>query len=292
MSRLYDRIMENFEKIDIFGDPEEDYEFLIQTKIDFWSSTVILADNIQQYYIDERARLTLDEKEEYYKSMPLCRPPLDLLFVEFGAIAGRGALGYHIRRIAESNGEYSTDEPKFYFFVIEEIAPPKHYWLHNLYSVTLDSSGKVIELKVSDANEDEEDPEMNPDHVNLLFLTISLMNCKNVELIDQKPSAGLSRKHERRTGEPLVTYKVLKVQSMSTVKHPTDLTQVSNKQQVGESILPLHIARGHFKDFRDGKGLFGKLKGVYWWDQHVRGSIENGAIIKDYDVQAPTATER
>lgn len=120
------------------------------------------------------------------------------------------------------------------------------------------------------------------------FMAVSFMNCKNVELIDNLPSRGLSRKQARRTGEPLVTYKTIKVHSMRTVKHPTDLNAPPVQENKGDSSnMPLTIWRGHFKDFRDGKGLFGKFKEVYWWDQHVRGSIENGATIKDYDVLAP-----
>lgn len=121
-------------------------------------------------------------------------------------------------------------------------------------------------------------------------LALSFMNCKNVELIDNPPPVGLSRKHERRTGQPLVTYKTIRVNPMRTVKHPTNPNvPVSPKSNGTSQDMSLFIVRGHFKDFRDGKGLFGNpaLKGVYWWESHVRGSIENGIIIKDYDVLAP-----
>ena len=53
---------------------------------------------------------------------------------------------------------------------------------------------------------------------------------------------------------------------------------------IGQS--PLHICRGHFKDYRES-GLFGKVKGIFWWDQYVRGDLENGAVVKDYNVKAP-----
>jgi hypothetical protein len=50
----------------------------------------------------------------------------------------------------------------------------------------------------------------------------------------------------------------------------------------------LHICRGHFAHYED-KGLFGKYKGRFWIPQHVRGSIETGAALKDYQVNAPVA---
>jgi hypothetical protein len=49
----------------------------------------------------------------------------------------------------------------------------------------------------------------------------------------------------------------------------------------------LHICRGHFKDYREGSGLFDKFRGMYWWDMHTRGSSKLGEIRKDYDVKPP-----
>jgi hypothetical protein len=122
-----------------------------------------------------------------------------------------------------------------------------------------------------------------------LDFSLALLNSKNVELIDNPPPPALSRAHQKKTGEPLVTYKTIKVNPVRTVKHLSDpdAQQVPNNSQ--SMPLPLHITRGHFKDFRDSKGLFGNpaLKGFYWWDQYVRGSIENGVTVKDYEVQAP-----
>ena len=47
----------------------------------------------------------------------------------------------------------------------------------------------------------------------------------------------------------------------------------------------MHICRGHFKDFREGTGLFGKLKGMYWWNQQLRGAPEFGVCDKDYQIE-------
>ena len=35
----------------------------------------------------------------------------------------------------------------------------------------------------------------------------------------------------------------------------------------------LHICRGHFKTFTDIAPLFGKLRGTYWWADHIRGCL-------------------
>lgn len=49
----------------------------------------------------------------------------------------------------------------------------------------------------------------------------------------------------------------------------------------------LHIARGHFSDYREGRGLFGKHHGIYWWDPQLRGSVSEGYAPKDYIIDAP-----
>jgi hypothetical protein len=48
----------------------------------------------------------------------------------------------------------------------------------------------------------------------------------------------------------------------------------------------LHICRGHFRDYTQGRGLFGKHKGLYWVDQHMRGSSKQGITVKDYAVHS------
>ena len=34
----------------------------------------------------------------------------------------------------------------------------------------------------------------------------------------------------------------------------------------------LHICRGHFKDYREGRGLFAKTHGIWWWDFRLTDS--------------------
>lgn len=132
-------------------------------------------------------------------------------------------------------------------------------------------------------------PELVGPLLTPFWAVMSLINCKNIQLVDNPPPPALSKAHQKKTGEPLVTYKTIKVNPMRTVKHVTDLDMQHAPHTPSSADMPLSIWRGHFKDYRDGKGLFGNptLKGVYWWDQHVRGSIDNGITIKDYAVQAP-----
>lgn len=51
----------------------------------------------------------------------------------------------------------------------------------------------------------------------------------------------------------------------------------------------LHIVRGHFSDYTEGGGLFGKLHGKYYIAPHVRGDASLGTIAKDYRLKVNAA---
>lgn len=109
--------------------------------------------------------------------------------------------------------------------------------------------------------------------------TLNFLNCKNVETMDNPPSRQV-RRHCERTGEPLpVTYKTL-------IIHP-NMRRRREVQESGGFTMEraLHIVRGHFKDYRQGRGL-GKNggHGLWWWSPTVRGTSKERAIVKDYQV--------
>lgn len=115
------------------------------------------------------------------------------------------------------------------------------------------------------------------------FLTISLMNCKNVGLKENNPMDKVPnriKKHWNKKGiEPLKKFYTLEIEPLKQ-----KLKTEGNIEENGFK-KALHICRGHFKDYSKGNGLFGKYKGLYWCEMHTRGSIENGEIIKDYNVK-------
>lgn len=119
--------------------------------------------------------------------------------------------------------------------------------------------------------------------LNPFVMCLSLINTKNIEVIDNIPPIKLSTTHEKKYGSPLLKYKTIKI-SESTLKH---YQLDTSKVPPNSHSYPLHLVRGHFADYRDGKGLFGKYKDVFWIPDHVRGNAENGIVIKDYEVEAP-----
>lgn len=118
-------------------------------------------------------------------------------------------------------------------------------------------------------------------YVSPCLLALSFMHCRNVKMMTEWPSPKLSWKHQRKTGRPLLKYHVLQIDHMKQV-----LETEGHASSEGMKAA-LHICRGHFKTYgRDGKGLlFGKHTGTVWIPMHTRGNMEEGVVVKDYDVK-------
>jgi hypothetical protein len=112
-------------------------------------------------------------------------------------------------------------------------------------------------------------------------LATSILHCKNVSAKRIDVPRSLALACERR-GRPRYSYSVLDINPMRAV-----LRTEGGMGDGGNSFVKaLHLCRGHFKDYRDGNGLFGRFKGVYWWDATARGNVSAGVRIKDYRVMA------
>lgn len=116
--------------------------------------------------------------------------------------------------------------------------------------------------------------------INPLFLAISFMHCKNVKMVEHDPSLSVHRHKVKRHPIPRMKYRTLEIAPMKEVLRKEGDSEKSGLQKA------LHICRGHFKDYRE-HGLFGKVKGMFWWESHVRGSDKEGLILKDYKVNEP-----
>ena len=113
-----------------------------------------------------------------------------------------------------------------------------------------------------------------------VLMTMGLLACKNVRAIEQPCSPKLAKRYLERHGHNRPRYYVLDIEPMK---------QIIRKESSGETVTlakALHICRGHFKNF-DDKPLFGRLKGTYWWQPHVRGTAEAGVVEKDYRIKLP-----
>jgi hypothetical protein len=111
------------------------------------------------------------------------------------------------------------------------------------------------------------------------LLAISFLHCKNVTMIE---TGRIKRQYhcKNKNREPETKVYTLEIEPMKKVLKTEGKSEETGLKRA------LHICRGHFKDFRE-KGLFGKFKGIYWWDSQVRGNSKYGTIDKDYNVNPP-----
>jgi hypothetical protein len=113
------------------------------------------------------------------------------------------------------------------------------------------------------------------------LLAVSLANCRNTKRIEHAPRPKLSKRCEAVYGKPAVKYYTLEIDPIKRI--------LETEGRIGEVGLQraLHLCRGHFADYRNGNGLFGKHKGLFWVGPHLRGSAKQGVVIKNYEIKAP-----
>ena len=122
--------------------------------------------------------------------------------------------------------------------------------------------------------------------LDVAFLSLSFMNCRNVVLRKVAPQP-LTKKQRKRGDPNRVEHHVIEIEAMRT-RIPRQTSNTSVCVQAVEKASPaLHIVRGHFKHFGEQYGtkkLFGRVSGKFWWDKHTAGSIDDGMIESDYAV--------
>lgn len=113
------------------------------------------------------------------------------------------------------------------------------------------------------------------------LLAFSLANCSNVSILEEEPDKlpRPERRRQEKAGIPSYKYHVLDIKTMT----PRHKIESPINQNHDRRHLPLHIVRGHFKEF-DEHPLFGKVKGRFWWSACTKGSLEQGISDKDYRI--------
>lgn len=141
--------------------------------------------------------------------------------------------------------------------------------------------------------------------------TVGFLHCKNMKLDPVAPPPKLSKKHQKRTGRPLMRYHTLRLELPRRAQQP-------GARGTGLLGSPgQHIAAGHFAHYGDchpnpaggdrcscnnkltyarcnrcgmhephGK-LFGRQEGIYWVPMHVRGNRSEGVVQTDFEVVVP-----
>ena len=104
------------------------------------------------------------------------------------------------------------------------------------------------------------------------WVTLARINCKNVFLATDPASR--RKPTGKSTARPEIVWRRVVIKPV--------MGKVSSSSADSGSDIRFHGVRGHFSDYRSGKGLFGKHRGVYWVPAHYRGTIEAGMVLQDY----------
>jgi hypothetical protein len=155
---------------------------------------------------------------------------------------------------------------------------------HGTIFLAIDAEGRLIQTPFMQSFAGPEHAEMMKSLINWTFpvlLAVSFMHCRNVKILDEPVIKPLAKKYHARTGRWPVRYKTIEI---------TPLKEILRREGRSESVglqQALHICRGHFRDYRQGKGLFGKFHQLVWMPQTVRGTKheEKKRPVPEYEVK-------
>jgi len=115
--------------------------------------------------------------------------------------------------------------------------------------------------------------------IRAFLQAICFMNTKGIQHVPNKPGTKTSKAWQRKHGQPLHTFKTLLVEQV--IPGGGSRTGTSGVERSH------HIVRGHFSDYRNGPGLFGKHKVLVWRPHHVAGNKGVGTVDKNYNIRPP-----
>lgn len=96
-----------------------------------------------------------------------------------------------------------------------------------------------------------------------IYFALSLLTCKNVTLRERGISSK-DRKHAAKVKSIPFNYRDVMISSLRK-------SIAAGAHGAGNSVVTaMRLAEGHWKDYTQGNGLFGKLHGMFWWDDYVK----------------------
>ena len=263
---------------------------------------VLLLDNVAQYFYNG----TDQEYWDVAKDFPNIAPPFPRFWCEWKMVT-------HIRSKAAGDTDLSWILPQGgrvgqLFTVIDPKDAVGHdipenarwlYWMdmwidysrpdavadgpHGATWVAVDAEGRVIGNPWIQAWGDEASHEVMKNIMswyNPAFLAISFMHCKNVAIIDHAVDKPLAKKWASKHGGLQPTkYKTLVIEPLKQVLRSEGRAEQHGLQKA------LHICRGHFADYTEGRGLFGKIHGKFWMPSTVRGTKGKSAPPREIVVK-------
>jgi hypothetical protein len=118
------------------------------------------------------------------------------------------------------------------------------------------------------------------------LLTLSFLNCGNVQVSWLDPPEGLNRATKKRSPHrvALTPYAIIDIRAATKLVPEESGPKREGWSRVGAAFREI---RGHFKRYQ-GKGLFGKHKGTFFFSAHQSGSGERVTRQAGYRLHAGT----
>lgn len=265
---------------------------------------VVLMDNVAKYFYSEIDQEYFDVTVDF----PNIAPPFPRFWMEWKMVThihsrdGDSDLSGWLPQGARVGQLFSAVDPKD---VVGEGIPENTRWIYwcdmftdyrrpdgtvdGPYGATwlcVDAEGRAIGnpwIQSFGANGDMEVENMLKSVMswyNPALFAISFLHCKNVQLIDHAVDAKLAKRYrERHNGARLTPYKTLVIEPLKQI-----LRSEGRSDKVGLA-KAMHICRGHFRDYRQGPGLFGKYHKLVWTPSVVRGTKGKGAPPREIEVK-------
>ena len=151
----------------------------------------------------------------------------------------------------------------------------------HISTISVAEDGALLDFWMSHASANlPKDESMQVAGASLVAWTsLAMMNCANITATEHKAPDAFQKARQKSGKRPLVSYHTVQVDLGKTPR------QIGADQLPGDGATPrLHKKRGHIKDYRGGKGLFGRYKGVWYWGPALAGSEEEGVVVSDYEV--------
>jgi hypothetical protein len=153
---------------------------------------------------------------------------------------------------------------------------------HGSVFVAVDGDGVIVDTPWMQSFADESDAHLMKTLMvwfNPALLAISFLHCKNVTVVENHVPAPLVKKYRARHGRAPCSYKTLVIEPLKKI-----LRTEGRSDHVGVQ-KAIHICRGHFKDYREGRGLFGRYHQLVWQPSIVRGTKGEKAPPREVDVK-------
>jgi hypothetical protein len=148
---------------------------------------------------------------------------------------------------------------------------------HGSVFACIDAEGEIIEPPSMQSFADSSDEALMMSLITWFypaFLAVSFLHCRNVSVVENHVPAPLAKRFRERRGIAPCSYKTLIIEPLKKILR----TEGRSAEHGIQSALFI-CRRGHFRDYREGRGLFGKYKQLVWMPRIVRGHAPPREII-------------